>query len=71
MNAYLTALTGGVLLGLSIMWLLFTLGSVAGIGGIAWSSIAGPERGWRWLFLIGLLIGGLVRHTLIGQSVPS
>ena len=50
MNAYLMPLTGGVLLGLSAMWLLLSLGRFAGISGIAWGSLAGPERAWRWLF---------------------
>ena len=35
MNAYLMPLTGGVLLGLSAMWLLLSLGRIAGISGIA------------------------------------
>ena len=70
MNAYLLPLTGGILLGLSAIWLLLTLGSVAGISGIAWGSIAGPDRGWRWLFLVGLLLGGLLTHTVIGQPLP-
>lgn len=70
MNAYLLPLTGGTLLGLSAIWLLLTLGRVAGISGIAWGSFAGPERGWRWLFLVGLLLGGLLTHTVIGQPLP-
>jgi uncharacterized membrane protein YedE/YeeE len=70
MNTYLLPLTGGILLGLSAIWLLLSLGRVAGISGIAWGSIAGPERGWRWLFLMGLLLGGLLTHTVIGQPVP-
>ena len=70
MNAYLLPLTGGILLGLSAIWLLLTLGRVAGISGIAWGSIAGPDRGWRWLFLVGLLLGGLLTHTVIGQPLP-
>ena len=70
MNAYLLPLTGGILLGLSAIWLLLTLGRVAGISGIAWGSIAGPDRGWRWLFLMGLLLGGLLTHTVIGQPLP-
>jgi uncharacterized membrane protein YedE/YeeE len=70
MNTYLLPLTGGVLLGLSAIWLLLTLGRVAGISGIAWGSIAGPDRGWRWLFLVGLLLGGLLTHTVIGQTLP-
>ena len=70
MNTYLLPLTGGILLGLSAIWLLLTLGRVAGISGIAWGSIAGPDRGWRWLFLVGLLLGGLLTHTVIGQPLP-
>jgi len=71
MNAYLMPLTGGMLLGLSAMWLLLSLGRIAGISGIAWGSIAGPERVWRWLFLVGLLLGGLLTHNVMGQSVPA
>ena len=70
-NAYLMPLTGGVLLGLSAMWLLLSLGRIAGISGIAWGSLAGPERAWRWLFLTGLLAGGLLTHNVIGQPVPA
>ena len=71
MNAYLMPLTGGVLLGLSAMWLLLSLGRIAGISGIAWGSLAGPERVWRTLFLVGLLLGGLLTHNAIGQPVPA
>jgi uncharacterized membrane protein YedE/YeeE len=71
MNAYLMPLTGGVLLGLSAVWLLLSLGRIAGISGIAWGALAGPERGWRWLFLLGLLAGGLMTHNFIGQPVPA
>ena len=71
MNAYLLPLTGGILLGLSAIWLLLTLGRIAGISGIAWGSLAGPDRGWRWLFLLGLLLGGLLTHTVVGQPLPN
>ena len=71
MNAYLIPLIGGVLLGLSAMWLLLSLGRIAGISGIAWGSLAGPERVWRALFLLGLVVGGLVTHNVIGQPVPA
>ncbi len=64
-------LTGGVLLGLSAMWLLLSLGRIAGGSGIAWGSLAGPKRAWRWLFLTGLLAGGLLTHNVIGQPVPA
>ena len=71
MDAYLMPLTGGVLLALSAMWLLLSLGRIAGISGIAWRSLSGPERVWRALFLLGLLVGGLVTHNVIGQPVPA
>ena len=70
-NAYLMPLTGGVLLGLSAMWLLLSLGRIAGISGIAWGSFAGPERGWRRLFLVGLLGGGLLAQNVIDVPVPA
>ena len=70
MNTYFLPLIGGVLLGFSAIWLLLTLGRIAGISGIAWGSLAGPDRGWRWLFLLGLLLGGLLTHTVIGQPLP-
>ena len=71
MNAYLMPPIGGVLLGLSAMWLLLSLGRIAGTSGIAWGSLAGPERAWRWLFLTGLLAGGLLTHNVISQPVPA
>lgn len=71
MSTYLMPLTGGVLLGVSAMWLLLSLGRIAGISGIAWGSLAGPERVWRTLFLVGLLLGGLLTHSVIGQPVPA
>ena len=71
MNAYLIPLPGGVLLGLSAMWLLLSLGQIAGISGIASGALAGPERVWRWLFLLGLLVGSLVTHNVISQPVPA
>ena len=71
MNQYIAPLAGGLLLGLSVIWLLMSVGRVAGISGILWGSITGPDRNWRWLFIAGLLLGGAVTHMLIGQSIPA
>ena len=71
MNQYIAPLAGGLLLGLSAIWLLISVGRVAGISGILWGSITGPDRNWRWLFIAGLLLGGAVTHILIGQAIPS
>ena len=58
MNQFTLPLVGGVALGLASIWLLWSLGRIAGISGILWGAAAGPERHWRWAFLVGLLGGG-------------
>ena len=70
MDAFSLPLTGGLLLGTSAMWLLLSLGRVAGISGVIWGALAGPDRSWRWIFLIGLLLGGAITHYVIGQPLP-
>ena len=71
MNQYIAPPAGGVLLGLSAIWLLMFVGRIAGISCIIWGSIVGPDRNWRWLFLAGLLLGGTATHMVIGQSIPA
>ena len=71
MNQYIAPLAGGLLLGLSAIWLLMSVGRVGGISGILWGSITGPDRNWRRLFIAGLLVGGAVTHMLIGESIPA
>lgn len=55
-------LAGGVLIGLASWWLLASLGRVAGISGIAAGALvsgqAVGDRGWRWAFVLGLILGG-------------
>ena len=57
----LTALAGGVLIGLASVWLLAANGRIAGISGILHGIFAQPPggRGWRIAFLAGLLVAGL------------
>jgi uncharacterized membrane protein YedE/YeeE len=53
------ALTGGALIGLAALLLLWFNGRIAGISGIAgglWFAPRG-DRAWRWLFLLGLMLG--------------
>ena len=70
MEQFILPLTGGLLLGASAMWLLLSMGRIAGISGVIWGAMAGPDRSWRWLFLIGLLFGGGVTHFALGQPLP-
>ena len=68
---FLLPLGGGLILGLGALWLLYSLGRIAGISGIAWGALAGPDRDWRWLFLAGLLSGGAVTHWLFKMPLPA
>ena len=68
---FLLPLGGGLRIGLGALWLLYSLGRIAGISGIAWGALAGPDRDWRWLFLAGLLGGGAVTHWLFKMPLPA
>lgn len=73
MDAWSTALVGGVLIGLAATWLLWLNGRIAGISGIA-GGVRFPPRGdtaWRVAFLVGLIgAAGLYLHFVPGAFVP-
>jgi uncharacterized protein len=57
------AIAGGLLIGISSSLLLWLTGRIAGISGIANGALWAKEsddRTWRWLFVIGLIVGGLL-----------
>jgi uncharacterized membrane protein YedE/YeeE len=71
MLAYTTPLLGGLLIGTSAVALLLFLGRIAGISGIVWGAVsAQPDNAWRWLFIVGLLLGPLLYHTVTGTPYP-
>ena len=56
-------LIGGVLIGLSSVFLMLSLGRIAGICGIAVNAMLpgdGAGRGWRLAFLVGLPLGAWI-----------
>nr|WP_240549041.1 YeeE/YedE family protein [Halomonas antri] len=60
-------LVGGVLIGLSAVWLMATLGRIAGISGIVGSLVTTLPRGdsgWRIAFVLGLVSGPLLLMAL-------
>lgn len=63
----LPSLLGGVLIGLSASALLLFNGRIAGISGICAGLLGGErgDRGWRLLFVAGLLAGGLAVHLAL------
>lgn len=62
----ISALIGGGLIGLAALFLMALNGRIAGISGIAGGLLQNEpaDRGWRWLFLLGL-IGGVVIHEVL------
>jgi uncharacterized protein len=68
----LTAVIGGVLIGISAGLLLWLNGRIAGVSGIArgvmWAQ-SWSERRWRLLFLFGLVMGGFLYIALFPQAI--
>ncbi len=72
MYAYLTPLMGGILIGIAASAMLYLIGRIAGISGIVWGAVsAQPDNSWRWLFIVGLLVGPLLFHALSNTPFPS
>lgn len=63
---WIKALLGGVLIGISVSLMLLWNGRVTGISGII-NGIISPVKGdtlWRFLFIAGLFLGGLVMKQM-------
>jgi uncharacterized membrane protein YedE/YeeE len=68
----LSALAGGVLIGLGAVVLLWLTGRIAGISGIA-AGVLPPDRGdacWGLAFLVGL-IGGAAIYRVLGGPLQA
>ncbi|HBE21037.1 MAG TPA: YeeE/YedE family protein [Cyanobacteria bacterium UBA11149] len=70
---WLTALFGGVLIGISATLLLAFNGRIAGISGMVNGAISFSKKEvWRWLFLLGMLLGGAIyEYGLASQATPT
>jgi uncharacterized membrane protein YedE/YeeE len=66
-----SALTGGILIGLSAALLLWTTGRIAGISGIVGGLLrpAAAELPWRVAFIIGLIAAPLL-YRAVGGATP-
>lgn len=73
MTTWMSALAGGVLIGLAATLLLWLNGRVAGVSGI-FNGVIFPHKGdiaWRIAFLMGLIIaGGAYMAWVPGASLP-
>lgn len=74
----ISALAGGLLIGLAAVLLLLFNGRIAGVSGIAGGLLAAPRAGasddrrWRALFLLGLVLGagGSAALGLVASTPP-
>jgi uncharacterized protein len=62
MNDWAPGIAGGALIGLGAALLLWSVGRIAGISGIASGALEGArgDRAWRVAFLAGMMIAGAV-----------
>jgi uncharacterized membrane protein YedE/YeeE len=69
----LSALAGGVLIGLASVWLLAANGRIAGVSGILHGLFAQPpgDRVWRAAFIAGLIAAGLTWRVFFPIETPS
>lgn len=58
-KSILYALTGGLLIGLSVSLLMWTEGKVCGLSGIFSRLLSLSSDAWRWIFLAGFAAGAL------------
>ncbi len=71
-----SALVGGALIGLSAVWLMASVGRIAGISGILGGGVTAVkgDRFWRLAFFAGLLVGpffvAAARPNLLHTEFP-
>lgn len=67
----ISALAGGLMIGLSATVMLTVLGRITGISGIFSGCLKrAQDSAWRYLFLIGLTLGPVAYHQLSGTVPP-
>lgn len=70
---WIPALSGGILIGISATLLLALTGRIAGISGMINGALSfKANEQWRWIFLVGLCLGGgLYEYGLAAHSTPA
>ncbi|MDH3978715.1 MAG: YeeE/YedE thiosulfate transporter family protein [Gammaproteobacteria bacterium] len=69
--ALISALTGGLLIGLSATCMLWLLGRITGISGIFAGCLMPASDGiWRFLFVAGLIAGPWLFHEFTATPAP-
>lgn len=61
---WIYALVGGVLIGTAASLMLYWNGRVTGISGIINKLMSREPNDWRWGFVLGLLVGGIILRMM-------
>jgi len=73
-DSIMFAIIGGAFIGMSAVIMLAALGRITGISGLFAQVIYQPlqfaEQQWRMLFLLGLILGPVFVHQLVGVTPP-
>ena len=65
----INATIGGVCIGLAAVWLMLSLGRIAGISGIVADAVTRPSySSWSVLFIVGLAMGACIGSAFIGST---
>jgi len=71
-QAWIMGLLGGLMIGCASALMFAANGRITGISGILGGLMQSPsvgDRAWRWLFIAGLVLAGLL-FVLLGQPIP-
>lgn len=77
---FLNPTLGGLLIGISAVLMMFAIGRICGISGILGGATQNmifdrlkgiSDYAWRWMFLIGLMIGPLITHHILSVNEPA
>lgn len=63
----LLSVIGGIMIGLAAVGLYFSLGRIAGISGILFTSLGRNGGMWRWMFVGGLICGAGIMALLLPE----
>ena len=70
--SFLSAFSGGIMIGFATVLMFIFLGKITGISGIV-SGLINTEKGqsgWRLVFILSLMVGGALYPLIWGQELP-
>ena len=71
LHVFISALIGGISIGIASAFMMLSTGRIAGISGIAFNGVSEPQtQHWSLMFLFGLVLGSALFHFMSGVPVP-